>query len=269
MPIRYAILPLFLFIAMQSPAQTSGTPAAPARATLRECYRALSSDSAAFFYDAAYLLTPPGCAAIRRHARVDSAGHFRGLVQDYLMNNNVLLLTGAFRNGQKEGQFELFYSNGAPAARGNYHNGQQVGDWAYWYPSGKPRQLVRFEQGKPPTLQQFWDEQGKHLVVNGTGQWHRDEMGTRLGGAVLNGLPHGRWNRNFLDNQELYATERFNDDGTFRGGNVYYIAEPGEEQLPLDSNQSPFLDVEDFGRAEQFVLGVACPPTAKTQPAKE
>jgi len=245
---------------------------APTAVTLRDCYRALSSDSAAFFYDAEYLLTPPGCAVLRRQARLDSLGHFRGLVQDYLLRNNVLLLAGTFRNGQKHGQFELFFSNGVPAARGNYYNGQQVGDWAYWYPSGQPRQLVRFEQGKAPTLQRFWDEQGKQLVVNGTGLWHRDEEGTRLSGAVVNGLPSGRWNRKFLDNNEFYSTERFNPDGTFRNGNIYYLhgvvayaAEIGEDIIPLDAKQSPFLDVEDFDRAEKFMLGLPCPPVQKEE----
>ncbi|MFC4790568.1 toxin-antitoxin system YwqK family antitoxin [Hymenobacter endophyticus] len=233
----------------------------PARATLQQCYRALSRDSVVFFYDAYYTLVPPGCAAIRRHARVDSAGAFHGVVQDYQLSNNVLLLSGAYRHGRKQGVFELFYSDGEPAARVRYHEGKPVGDWAYWYHSGQPRQVVRFEQPERPTLQRFWAVDGKPLVVNGTGQWQQDEAGTRQEGAIRNGVPDGQWTRRYIQGRQPYSVEYF-DKGTFRKGTIFHEAEPGEYVLPLDAEQPPFMDAEDYDRAEALVLGALCPPVS-------
>lgn len=243
---------------------TRGMAQAPAAAqsmalTLQQCSRVLTSDSVVFFYDAYYALTPPGCAAIRRHVRLDSTGAFHGEVLDYQLANNILLLKGAYRYGRKEGVFELFYSDGVPAARTRYHAGQPVGDWTYWYHSGQPRQVVRFEPAQPPALQRFWAPDGTLLVADGAGRWHIEEAGTRLEGAIRNGRPDGRWTRRFVRSGEEYAVEYF-ENGQFRKGSIFYQPAAGQQQLPLDTNQYPFLDVEDFDRTEEWVLGQPCRP---------
>lgn len=219
----------------------------------------LTPDSVVFYYNAYYALTPPGCAVIRRHVRLDSTGAFHGVVRDYQLSNNVLLLSGAYRHGRKQGVFELFYPDGEPAVRARYHEGKQVGDWAYWYHSGQPRQVVRFEEPERPALLRFWAPDGALLVQNGAGTWQMEEAGTQLAGPIRNGLPDGRWTRRFSRGGQLYAVEYF-EQGQFRKGTTFYEPAEGELLLPLDTGQYPFLDVEDFDRTEKWVLGQPCPP---------
>lgn len=239
-------------------AQVPAQAAPPAPLTLAQCYRALTPDSVVFYYDMDYALVPPGCATIRRHTRIDSAGRFHGRVQDYLLANNVLLLQGAYRHGRKEGTFELFYSDGSPAVRPRYHAGQPVGDWAYWYPSGQPRQVVQFAQPQRPTLQRFWAPDGMPLVVAGEGQWRWEEAGTRLEGLIRQGRPEGKWSRRLVRGGQPYSVEYFRQ-GNFSQGTIFYEPGPDEQLLPLDTEQMPFLEEEAFDQAEQLVLGQPCP----------
>lgn len=243
-------------------AQVPAAAAEPVPLTLQQCSRVLTPDSVVFFYSAYYALTPPGCATIRRHVRLDSTGAFHGVVKDYQLSNNVLLLSGAYRHGRKQGVFELFYPDGEPAVRARYNAGQPVGDWTYWYHSGQPRQIVRFEKPEQPTLQRFWSLGGKLLVSEGMGQWEWTESGTQLAGAIRNGLPDGRWVRRYMPGGQPYSTEYF-ENGRFRRGTIFHEPAPGEYVLPLDTERAPFLDIEDYDQAERLVLGKPCLPAAR------
>lgn len=103
----------WLLLSLGSGASALAQSAAPTAATTRVSrlnvpYRILGTDSVALFYNTEYELCPPGCAMLRRHARLDSTGRFFGAVKDFWMQTAQPALTGAYRNGQKEGVFELF-----------------------------------------------------------------------------------------------------------------------------------------------------------------
>ena len=225
----------------------------PAKAPLDQCYRVLGKDSVGFFYSDEYILTPPGCATIRRHSRLDSAGRFLGYVRDYRMTNNQLLLQGSYREGRKEGVFETYHATGELAARGRYIAGRQVGDWAYWYPSGKPRQILSFRNGQDPLIQQFWEESGQQLVKDGNGTWYRQEIGMELRGAVAQGIPDGRWLLRRMSDESLVARETF-VKGHFRNGVVV-------EQMELyrDESRLDLADWDTYSKAEAYELGPPCP----------
>ena len=108
----------------------------PEKVKLNDCYHVVGKGSVVFYYSADYVLMPTNCATIRRHVRLDSTGKFLGYVRDYRLDNNQPVLRGAYREGRKEGLFEVLHAPGELAARGHYRQGQQVVDWAYWYPSG-------------------------------------------------------------------------------------------------------------------------------------
>lgn len=222
------------------------------KAKLDECYRVVGKDSVVFFYSADYLLTPPGCAAIRRHTQLDSAGRFWGPVHDYSLITKQLLLRGAYHDGLMEGQFEVYHETGELAARGHYQQGRQVGDWGYWYASGRRRQVLSFRNGQPPLIQQFWNESDQQLVKDGKGSWYSQEDGLQLSGKVMNGAPDGRWQlRRALDNT-LVAKESF-VKGSFRNGVVV-----NRMELYRDQSRLPIADWEKYRRAEQYELNVAC-----------
>ncbi|GGF03742.1 toxin-antitoxin system YwqK family antitoxin [Hymenobacter cavernae] len=257
---RYRLVLLgFILISWATSGQAQQRKASPAAAVanIRDCYRIAGKDSIAFFYSTTYLLTPAGCAAIRRHVRFDSTRVFKGFVRDYWMHNNLLALSGAYRGGKKEGVFELYHRTGELAARGHYHEGRQVGDWAYWYPSGKPRQVLSFGAGGEPMVQQFWNEAGQQLVRAGNGTWYRDEDEMRWGGTVVNGIPDGRWRlQRLTGKKDLVASEKYSK-GHFRNG-----IDIGTGEIYLDQSRISLNDWEDYSTAESFKLGPPCPPVA-------
>lgn len=240
---------------LSSPTHAQNAPSLPALAKLDECYRVVGKDSVVFFYSLDYKLTPPGCAAIRRHVRLDSAGRFFGYVRDYHLSNNQLLLQAAYREGKLEGQLEQYHATGELAARGRYIQGQQVGDWGYWYPSGQRRQVLSFRNGQYPLIQQFWDEAGQQTVTNGTGTWYRDEDGMRLQGAVVNGVQDGRWFLRHQQNGTMVARETF-VKGRFRSGFLIDQLEGYQDQPRLS-----VTDWQAYLLADEYKLSLACSGT--------
>ena len=249
---RLQLLSLLCFLLIGT--TTWAQKPAPKKAKLNDCYRVVGKDSVVFFYSADYILTPPGCATIRRHVRLDSAGKFFGYVRDFRLDNNQPVLRGAYRSGRKEGLFEVYHTTGELAARGHYRQGRQVGDWAYWYPSGSRRQVLSFQGGQDPLIQQFWDETGKQLVVNGNGTWQREEFGLRLRGAVVNGIPDGRWQLRRIQDESPVAREIF-AKGHFRSGVLFNNMESYQ-----DESRIFIADWEDYSHAEEYEIGEVCPP---------
>lgn len=243
-----------LFVLLSHTTQAQGALQLREKAKLDDCYRVVGNDSVVFFYSDDYLLTPPGCAAIRRHVRLDSAGRFFGYVRDYRLANNQLLLQGAYRAGQLEGQLEVYHDTGELAARGQYRQGRQVGDWGYWYPSGKRRQVLSFRNGQEPLIQQFWNETGQQLVTGGNGTWYRDETGMRLSGRVVNGIPDGRLVLRRHDDGSLVIRETY-AKGRFRNGVVTETLEVYDNVARL-----PISDWQAYPQAEEYVVNLACPP---------
>lgn len=224
------------------------------KAKIDACYRVVGKDSVVFFYSEDYLLTPPGCATIRRHVRLDSAGRFFGYVRDYRLANNLLLLQGAYREGKLDGQLELYHDTGELAARGQYRQGQQVGDWGYWYPSGKRRQVLSFRNGQEPLVQQFWSEDGQQLVTGGNGTWYRDETGMRLSGKIVDGMPDGRLVLRRLYDGNLLVRESYTK-GRFRNGIINETLEVYQDVARLS-----VADWEDYSTADKYELNLTCPP---------
>lgn len=248
---------LLSFLAGTAVAQQHGLApaAAPNRAKAAQPYRILGSDSVALFYNADYELCPPGCAAIRRHARLDSTGNFFGYVRDFWMHNALPALIGTYRNGRKDGTFEIFHPNGELAARGSYRGGQQVGSWAYWYPSGQKRQVLSFGNGSTLGIEQFWGEDGQQLVQNGQGTWYRIDAGLRVGGPVATGRPEGRWRvQQTTGIQQVMAEETFKK-GSFRAGFAR-----GVSGYYYDQSRIYITDLDSYSEAERFVQRPACPP---------
>lgn len=233
--------------------RTLPPPVRAPQAELRDCIRRVGSDSVVLFYNAAYVLTPAGCATFQRLAHIpDSSGRFHGVVHDYRLANNMLVLTGNYEQGRKQGLFKLYHPNGSLAAQGRYHEGRQVGEWTYWYPSGQWRQVLNFGGGGLPVVQQFQDENQQRLVTDGNGTWHRDEDGLR--GRVVNGIPDGLWQLRRLANNERVADEKF-VKSHFRFGRVY-----GSDQFYIDKSRFDLADWEDYSQAKQPVISPPCPP---------
>lgn len=228
------------------------------QSSVNQPFRILGPDSLALFYNTDYDLCPPGCAAIRRHARLDSTGNFFGYVRDFWMHNARPALVGTYRNGRKDGTFEVYHPNGELAVRAYYRGGKAVGNWAYWYPSGQRRQVLSFGTGNTLLIQDFWSEDGQQLVRNGQGTWYRVDSDLRVGGAVVNGLPDGRWRvQETTANQKVLGEETFSK-GKFKAGN----SRPTWEYY-YDQSRIYITDLDTYSQAEEFVQRPTCPPAPK------
>ena len=55
---------------------------------------------------------------------------------------------GAYKNGQREGQWEVFHPNGRLLSKGTYKNGQQEGRWEFFYENGYLEYESSYKKGK-------------------------------------------------------------------------------------------------------------------------
>jgi antitoxin component YwqK of YwqJK toxin-antitoxin module len=243
-------------VSLPAVAQQSETAAL----TVAECARVFTTDSVALFYDSYYSLRPPGCAALRRHARIDANGSFVGPVRDYSLSNGLLLMSGSYRDGKKEGIFEQYYPDGKLAVRGQFLAGQPTGDWQYWYPTGQQRQVLRYDGSgvAAPAIQQYWSENGQQLTTNGNGRWLRNDGELQAEGAVLNGKPEGAWElRNVAQGQpRLMMVETFSQ-GEFKGGKLPVKPMSGSSTY-RDQSRIVIAELSAFNRAEAFNMGSRC-----------
>jgi len=74
-----------------------------------------------------------------------------------------------YQDGIENGSFKLFHKNGQIAIECQHLNGSNVGVWKEYYESGQLQEVIEYINGEGFTLD-FWDEDGTHLLKNGTGK---------------------------------------------------------------------------------------------------
>ena len=195
-----------------------------AKATVPECIEVVKGDSTLLYYDPVYNLTPPACAAIRRHTHVTDKGDFQGEARDYTIATGRLRSQLHYEQGQRHGQYESYFDNGQLAMRGNFTHGDPTGTWEFWYPSGKPQQTFEWTGQVTPRLRivASWDSTGRPGVTNGNGLWQgvMTPLKRRYGGPVINGLPQGVWESRALSSEKLMTMELY-EQGIFRNGKAF------------------------------------------------
>ena len=83
-------------------------------------------------------------------------------------SNGVLKEEYSMRKGQYIGKFKAQYSNGKPQAIGEFSDGKMDGVWQYFYQSGNRQSIEEHLDGKLVNFN-YWDEEGRQLVIDGTG----------------------------------------------------------------------------------------------------
>ncbi|PHN08189.1 DMP19 family protein [Flavilitoribacter nigricans] len=82
--------------------------------------------------------------------------------------------------GDRAGDFREWYENGQLAKSGYFVSKfERTGPWLEYYPDGRQKIVGEFKNGEY-LLQDFWDENGGHLLQNGTGLYIQES--TRYGG---------------------------------------------------------------------------------------
>ena len=65
------------------------------------------------------------------------------------------------REGNEEGYWECFYTNGQMYSQGNWKNGVKVGCWRYFYSNGQTKELGDYKEGKQVGNWRYYDENGR------------------------------------------------------------------------------------------------------------
>jgi antitoxin component YwqK of YwqJK toxin-antitoxin module len=73
------------------------------------------------------------------------------------------------RNGKLSGDYKYYHSNGNVCSEGQFKKGHPIGVWCQYYPSGKTMSIVTYSRKGSIININAWDENGKHVVQNGTG----------------------------------------------------------------------------------------------------
>lgn len=191
-----AIATLFLFFLLLSP-QASSCQAV--------FFESMNDTLMRFSFDENYYLVDKNCEfkAIERVAGFDKeTRQFHGEFKDFHVGSAQTILTGAYTNGKKTGDFKAYYPDGGLRWEATFVDDENIGAWKYYYPDGTPQLFLSFSESSF-SIDQMWDKEGTQTVVDGKGHysWDSPIIGfTEHGfthynrvGAVVNGFPNEAW----------------------------------------------------------------------------
>jgi len=151
-------------------------------------------------------------------------------------------------DGNKDGPWKEYFSDGSLKAEGNYDDGKTVGEWKYYHLNGKFEQTGKFnKQGKPDGKWKWYYEDGKLLREENYHNSLKDGLLTEYDedgnviqeGEFLNGEEDGPW---------FYLTGDDYVKGTYREGQrngmwyTYNLSRNGEKTDSLVVFKGNFID---------------------------
>ncbi len=152
----------------------------------------------------------------------------------YLYKNGVIIAEGIVKeDGNRDGPWKDFYTDGSLKAEGTYTNGKQTGEWKYYHQNGKLEQAGKFNKlGKlEGTWKWYFDnglllkeenyrnglkdglsteydeagiviEEGEFVNGNEDGPWFELTGDCFIRGIYRDGLRNGMWYNFYLDRNE-------------------------------------------------------------------
>jgi len=90
------------------------------------------------------------------------------LIQKFHQNGNLEMIW-VEKNGVQNGIFRRYFDNTQIAIESNFQNGKRSGNVTEWYSNGKQLEIGKYVDGEY-IVEQFWDESGNQLLINGTGK---------------------------------------------------------------------------------------------------
>ncbi|SFG88306.1 hypothetical protein SAMN05421739_104184 [Pontibacter chinhatensis] len=224
----------------------------------------VGSDSLHIPFNANYHLTEDSCALITRQARYNMQQRFfYGKFKDISRQDTSLVLAEGFynANGLIHGSFVSYYLNGKPQARGSYKEGQPDGEWQLFYNSGNPKLTFTAADGRL-TVKEAWSEDGAKVVDNGTGNYQARQGLIIWTGKLLEGKPDGTWvATSHLDrSNKTMATEKFKDGKFLKGTGPLGSYTDASRIVWFDKAILPFLAAQDM-----LISSTPCHVPARTQ----
>lgn len=117
---------------------------------------------------------------------------FTGKVRGKAANKNIEY---EVKNGLKDGEFVLYFSNGNVEIKGNIVKGENEGQWNYYYPNRTLESEGNF----------------KDDLVNGKWLWYYPNGNLKEKGKYVNGKREGEW-LSYNDDGSLYIKRYFKDN---------------------------------------------------------
>lgn len=112
-----------------------------------------------------------------------------------------LLAQGAYEDGERAGEWTLYYPDGAVRCRGSWKGDARDGVWRWWYEDGAPKKEGTFVGGVPdgPWVEWYRNGQERHEgewkdgAPAGTWREWREDGSLASEGTYAGGLEHGEW----------------------------------------------------------------------------
>jgi len=171
------------------------------------------------------------CASIIRFGHLDTAtDRFMGRFKVVSKQNPSLVLgTGSYtKDGFRNGEFVLYYTDGKLEAKGRFKNNLYDGPWEFYYPNGNLACKANFKKnkyygkcefyyddGKPYAFMKIneerceisdvWARNGEKIVSEGKGYCSVSTGSIHWYGKLVKGVPDSIWSYSFL--HKLAATE--------------------------------------------------------------
>ncbi|MBY0435071.1 MAG: TonB family protein, partial [Cyclobacteriaceae bacterium] len=179
-------------------------------------------------------------------------------------------LTLNYVNGIRNGEAKLFNHLGQPILLGNYLSNFRIGIWHYYYPNGSLKQVVKFSED-PESRQsdsnimvgEFFDRDGKQLVINGNGRWYNDSIYhswsdnttmKRVTGEFKDSLKHGVWELRRMNQKQFLHLEKFKN-GRLIQTTVFSERDGGTGTTSREmTHKFPDAYAKLFGNIELFKL---------------
>ena len=221
--------------------------------SIYEVCKPLNDDTVLLYYNSRYQLVRPECAEIFRKVKINTEiAFFDGNFIDFSVDS-IIILTGSYIGGKKEGYFSFYYPNGQISASGKYFDDKKIGIWNYWYENGQNLQTLEFVNNDT-LITEFWDENNVKLVEKGNGNWYFYEYPnkfTKIQGKLLNGKKNGKWKKTIPSEHCTINVEKYRE-GEFLTGKFITIYDVSERYK--DNTYCIIEPILPFITAEYFKL---------------
>lgn len=153
------------------------------------------------------------------------------VVNDYY-KSGVLRMTGTSTDKdilKREGIFTFYDQNGLKKLMSTYKNGFIEGKEFSWYDDGNKKQEAEYiyqptERNNLYKINQFWDKNKNHTVIDGNGLYNLEEKDNQLLGKIKNGLRDSIWTgkKNTISFTEIYKSGKFQSGTSVDSTNTKY-----------------------------------------------
>jgi hypothetical protein len=167
-------------------------------------------------------------------------------------------------SGREDGHYREFYTTGQISREGHFIRNRPSGKWTTYHPNGRIEMELYFSDrpdslpiaiNDPFQVWEFYDENGKPMIYNGTGRWEYQfpNHGLSVSGYFKDGKKAGMWR--FLNEEGQLLQEEFYDEGNFRFANTFRqgsFEKTNETWLTSSLFQSLNLTVTEPAGISQF-----------------